>query len=57
MYVYTKRDGSSAAVYLVLTYKYFYNDTFTVLPAKSDRDVMFYLKSNQGLRIDRSLVY
>ena len=27
----------------------------TVLPAKSDSDVMFCLQSNQGLRIDRSL--
>ena len=29
----------------------------TVLPAKSDSDVMFCLQSNQGLIIDRSLVY
>ena len=29
----------------------------TVLPAKSDSDIMFYLQSNQGLSIDRSLVY
>ena len=29
----------------------------TVLPAKSDSDVMFYLQSYQGLRIDKSLVY
>ena len=29
----------------------------TVLPAKSDSDVMFCLKSYQGLIIDRSLVY
>ena len=29
----------------------------TVLPAKSQGDVMFCLQSNQGLRIDRSLVY
>ena len=29
----------------------------TVLPAKSDSDVMFCLQSYQGLRIDRSLVY
>ena len=28
----------------------------TVLPAKSDSDAMFCLQSNQGLRIDRSLV-
>ena len=29
----------------------------TVLSAKSDSDVMFCLQSNQGLRIDRSLVH
>ena len=29
----------------------------TVLSAKSDSDVMFCLQSNQGLRIDKSLVY
>ena len=29
----------------------------TVLPAKSDSDVMFCLQSYQGLRIDKSLVY
>ena len=29
----------------------------TVLPAKSDSDVMFCLQSNQGLIIDTSLVY
>ena len=29
----------------------------TVLSAKSDCDVMFYLQSYQGLIIDRSLVY
>ena len=29
----------------------------TVLPAKSDSDVMFCLQSNQGLRINRSLLY
>ena len=29
----------------------------TILPAKSDSDVMFCLQSYQGLRIDRSLVY
>ena len=29
----------------------------TVLPAKSDSDVMFCLQSYQGLIIDRSLVY
>ena len=30
---------------------------FTVLPVKSDSDVMLCLQSYQGLRIDRSLVY
>ena len=29
----------------------------TVLPAKSDSDVMFCLQSYKGLIIDRSLVY
>ena len=29
----------------------------TVLPVKSDSDVVFCLQSYQGLRIDRSLVY
>ena len=29
----------------------------TVVPAKSDSDVMFCLQSDKGLRIDRSLVY
>ena len=29
----------------------------TVLPAKSDSDVMFCLQSYQGLIIDKSLVY
>ena len=29
----------------------------TVLPAKSDSDVMFCLQSYQGLRINRLLVY
>ena len=32
-------------------------DTPTVLPAKSESDVMFCLQSYQGLIIDRSLVY
>ena len=31
--------------------------TATVLPAKSDSDVMFCLQSNEGFIIDRSLVY
>ena len=30
---------------------------YTVLPTKTDSDVMFCLQSYQGLRIDRSLVY
>ena len=29
----------------------------TVLPANSDSDIMFSLQVNQGLKIDRSLVY
>ena len=33
------------------------NSAFTVLPAKSDNEVMFCLQSYQGLSIDRSLVY
>ena len=31
--------------------------TRTVLPAKNDSDVMFYLQRNQGRIIDRLLVY
>ena len=31
--------------------------TYTVLPAKSDSDVMFCLHGYQGLKTDRSLVY
>ena len=33
------------------------DDTTTVLPAKSDSDVMFCLQSCHGLIIDRSLEY
>ena len=32
-------------------------DQTTVLPAKSDSNVMFCLQSYQGFMIDRSLVY
>ena len=32
-------------------------DSRTVLPAKSDSDVLFCLQSYQDIRIDRSLVY
>ena len=32
-------------------------DMVTILPAKSDSDVMLCLQSYQGLMIDRSLVY
>ena len=32
-------------------------DLATVVPAKSDSDVMFCLQSYQGLLIDKSLVY
>ena len=38
-------------------YGFSYEETRTVLSAKSDSDVMFYLQSYQGLIIDRSLVY
>ena len=34
-----------------------YNLVATVVPAKSDSDVMFCLQSYQGLRIDKSLEY
>ena len=34
-----------------------YKDGYTVLPAKSDSDVMFCLHHYQGLMIDRSHVY
>ena len=40
-----------------------HTDTFigknlsTVVPTKSDSDLMFCLQSNQGPRMDRSLVY
>ena len=40
---------------LALTHKITHR--FTVLPAKSDSDVMLCSQSYQGLRIDRSLVY
>ena len=33
------------------------NLSYTVLPVKSDSDIMFCLKSYQGLTIDRSLAY
>ena len=33
------------------------NIIYTVVPTKSDSDVMFYLHSYQELRIDRSLVF
>ena len=36
---------------------YFLQFGASVLPAKSDSDVMFCLQSYQGLRIDRSIVY
>ena len=36
--------------------KNIYHNNGTVLPAKSDSDVMFCLQSDQGVRIDRSLV-
>ena len=33
------------------------NFCYTVVPAKSDSNVMFCLHSDKGLRVDRSLVY
>ena len=33
------------------------NELVTVVPAKSESDVMFCLQKYQGLIIDRSLVY
>ena len=44
----------------IIKAKYYLNSNslaFTVLPARSDSDLMFCLQSYQGLRIDRSLVY
>ena len=38
-------------------YNSFLVSVATVLPAKSDSDVMFCLQSYQGFIIDRSLVY
>ena len=43
--------------HLVFVYTYISSEYSTVLPAKSDSDVIFCLQSNLGLRIDRSLVY
>ena len=41
-----------------ILYEFYLFDTLrTVMPVKSDSGVMFYLQSNQGLIIDRSLVY
>ena len=42
----------SQLIYLIST-----QPCATVLPAKSDSDVMFCLQSYQGLIIERSLVY
>ena len=39
------------------TWKPYQTDNGTVLPAKSDSNVMFCLQSYQGFIIDRSLVY
>ena len=43
--------------HLVFEYTYISREYSTVLPAKSDSDVMSCLLSNRGLRIDRSPVY
>ena len=42
----------------IIKAKYYFNSlAFTVLPARSDSNLMFCLQSYQGLRIDRSLEY
>ena len=46
-----------AASFLIILLKLYLKCIVTVLPAKSDSDVMFCLQSYQGLIIDRSLVY
>ena len=33
------------------------NNTDTVLPAKTDSDVMFYLQSYQGIRVDKYYIW
>ena len=38
-------------------YRLHHTRTATIVPTKSDSDVMFCLQSYQGIRIDRSLVY
>ena len=48
--------SSSYSVY-ILQLTRFEMVSSTVVPARSDSDLMFCLQSYQGLRIDRSLVY
>ena len=53
-------DGTN--MYMHMCFHYLQMSRFetlrsTVMPAKSDGDVMFCLQSYQGIRIDRSLVY
>ena len=50
----TGRHKRQADITLLLEYIFL---RITVLPAKSDSDVMFCLQSYEGLMIDRSLVY
>ena len=47
-YIHTDRD---------LNEQLLLKDTFTVMPANSDSDVMFCLQNYQGLITDGSLVY
>ena len=52
-----ERLGQSKSV--VVLYNQYYTTQYntTVLPARSDSDVMFCLQRYKGLRIDKSLVY
>ena len=52
--VYNNTAARSASTLFVIPSQYY---TSTVLPAKSDSEVMFCLQGYQGLRINRSLVY
>ena len=59
-----KKSGfKSVAFLLLLIIQLFFSqvkiniERTTVLPAKSDSDVMFCLQSYQGLKINRSFVY
>ena len=56
--IYTVEDGSKKKIIVDNGEPYTVTVTkLTVLPAKSDSDVMFCLQSYQGLAIDRSLMY